>query len=73
MEVLPLVDGKKPLLLVEAKLHETEPSPALIKMKRALAVPAIQVVETPGISRMATGRGEGILVVSADRWLAGLP
>jgi hypothetical protein len=51
----------------------TEPAPALIKMKRALGIPAVQLVNTPGISRKATGKGEGILVASADRWLAGLP
>jgi hypothetical protein len=36
-----LVCGKDPLLLVEAKLSETEPAPALIKMKRALGIPAV--------------------------------
>ena len=68
-----LVRGKEPLVLVEAKLQETEPAPALIKMKRALGVPAVQLVNTPGISRRAVGKGEGILVASAERWLAGLP
>lgn len=68
-----LVRGKDPLVLVEAKLSETEPAPALIKMKRALGVPAVQLVSAPGISRRAAGKGEGILIASAERWLAGLP
>lgn len=68
-----LVRGKEPLVLVEAKLQETAPAPALIKMKKALGIPAVQLVNAPGVSRKAAGKGEGILVASADRWLAGLP
>lgn len=68
-----LVRGKDPLVLIEAKLSETEPAPALIKMRKALGIPAIQLVNVPGISRKAAGKGEGILVASAERWLAGLP
>jgi len=68
-----LVRGKEPLVLIEAKLSETEPAPALIKMKKALRIPAIQLVNVPGISRKAAGKGDGILIASADRWLAGLP
>lgn len=68
-----LVRGKDPLVLVEAKLSETEPAPALIKMQKALGIPAIQLVNVPGISRNAVGKGEGILIASAERWLAGLP
>jgi len=68
-----ILRGTQPLLLVEAKLAETEPAPALVKMRRALGVPAVQLVNIPGISRKAAGKGEGILVASADRWLRGCP
>ena len=68
-----LVRDKEPLVLVEAKLSDIEPAPALIKMKKALGIPAVQLVNAPGVSRKASGKGEGILVASADRWLAGLP
>jgi uncharacterized protein len=64
---------KKPFLLVETKLGETEPAPALLKMKKLFQVPAVQLVNKPEISRHLTRDGERILVVSADRWLSSLP
>ena len=65
--------GKDPFLLVEGKLGETEPAPALLKIKRLFQVPAVQLVNKPGVSRLLTRDGGKILVVSADRWLASLP
>lgn len=63
----------KPILLVETKLEDTEPAKSLIKMKRILGVPAIQLVNKPNISRKVTVDGERILIASADRWLSRLP
>lgn len=68
-----IVRGEDPLVLAEARLSETDPATALVKMKRALGILAVQLVNAPGLSRKAAGKGEGILVASADRWLAGLP
>jgi hypothetical protein len=64
---------KKPFLLVETKLGETEPTAALRKMKNLYQVPAVQLVNTPGISRHLIRDSQRILVVSADRWLSSLP
>lgn len=65
-------DGK-PFLLVETKLSETEPGPALLMMKRKLGIPAVQLVNINGVSRKVTRDGGQILIASADRWLASLP
>ena len=64
---------KDPFLLVETKLGDTEPAAALLKMKKIFQVPAVQLVNKPGISRHLTRDDEKILVVSADRWLSSLP
>jgi hypothetical protein len=63
---------RKPFLLVETKLGETEPAAALLKMKKLFQVPAVQLVNKPGISRHLTRNGEKILVLSADRWLSSM-
>ncbi|MBP1718711.1 MAG: ATPase, family [Deltaproteobacteria bacterium] len=69
-----LITSKKtPFLLVETKLGETEPAAALVKMKKLFSIPAVQLVNKPGISRQVTRDNEKILVVSADRWLSSLP
>jgi hypothetical protein len=61
-----------PLLLIEAKLSETEISPNLIYFQNLLNVPAVQLVDRPGIARIIKNDKEKVLVVSADRWLFGL-
>ncbi|MFH1037769.1 MAG: ATP-binding protein [PVC group bacterium] len=63
----------KPFLLIETKLGNTEPAPGLIKMKKTMGVPAVQLVNKPGVSRKAIVNEEKFLIVSADRWLSNLP
>ncbi len=63
----------KPLLMIETKLGETDPSPSLRKMKRALRVPAVQLNSRTGISRKAAVDDDFVLIASADRWLSMLP
>lgn len=58
-----------PWFLVEAKLTETRPAPALEYFSRRLDVPGIQLISTDGFCR----RHGNILVVSAVRWLGHLP
>jgi predicted AAA+ superfamily ATPase len=60
---------RKPWFLVEAKLTETRPSPALEYFSRRLSVPGIQMVSSEGVCRQSGN----ILVVSANRWLGRLP
>lgn len=68
-----LARDNEPLLLIEAKMSEIQPSAALRKFQQALGVPAVQLVnEGEGFRRFTNGDRE-ILVVPAWLWLAGLP
>jgi predicted AAA+ superfamily ATPase len=61
----------KPAAAVEVKQGDLKPSPPLVRRAGPLgAVPGIQVVGMPGIARRA---GEGLWVVSAERFLCTLP
>ena len=61
-----------PFFMVEAKLSETDPSPNIAHFQSILDIPAIQVVNRPGISRVYNSGRHRTLVVTAARWLAGL-
>ncbi len=69
-----LVERGRPLLLVECKLSDAEPAPHLRRFQERLGVPAaVQLVRAPGLCRRIKS-GPGVLwVVSAERWLSGLP
>lgn len=63
-----LLDGRKPVLLVEAKQGDTELSGALLKIRNWLGgVDAIQLVDSPGYLRQH--RERGVLVLGLDRFL----
>jgi uncharacterized protein len=68
-----IADGRKPLLLIEAKLSETQPSPALKKFQISLDIPAVQLVQDIEGFRRISNEGQTILVAPAHHWLAGLP
>jgi uncharacterized protein len=63
----------EPLVLVEAKLSDTEPSPALKKFQGVLKKPAIQIVEESKGYRMIPNRDQHILIASGYQWLSSLP
>jgi predicted AAA+ superfamily ATPase len=63
----------KPILLVESKLSDTEPSPALLKFQTALKVPAVQLVNGGEEFKRFTRGSFPVLVAPAWRWLALLP
>lgn len=65
--------NRKPLLLVEAKLSDTAVAPSLVKFQKQLRIPAIQLVNQDGVYKPYDHEGGKLLVVSAPRWLAGLP
>ncbi|HOP46493.1 MAG TPA: ATP-binding protein [Desulfobacteraceae bacterium] len=65
-------DGE-PIVLVEAKLSDTEPSQALRKFQGVLKKPAIQLVEKSESYRMIPNGDQYILVTAAYQWLSGLP
>ncbi|MEN8245155.1 MAG: ATP-binding protein [Thermodesulfobacteriota bacterium] len=68
-----IADSNKPLLLVEAKLKDKEPSPALIKFQNYLNIPAVQLVETGSTFRMKANGSNEVLIIPAAQWLARLP
>jgi predicted AAA+ superfamily ATPase len=64
---------RKPFLLVEAKLADTEASSAVKKFQRALNIPAVQLVEESNGYRFFSNEGQSILVVPAYQWISQLP
>ena len=63
-----------PLLLIETKLTDTTPAPALLEFQSVLKIPAVQLVHTPGtVRRIISGKSGDVGVFSASRWLAALP
>ena len=72
-----IADEGEPLLLVETKLSDRNPSPALRRFQELLRIPAVQLVHEVGPDegfRLFTGSGGNkILVAPAWRWLAQLP
>jgi len=68
-----IADENKPLLLVEAKLTDMQPSAALKKFQAALNVPAVQLFEKGGGFKMIPNDTHRILAAPASQWLAFLP
>lgn len=68
-----IADENQPLLLVETKLSDSQPSAALRKFQLALNVPAVQLTNQPGGYRSLTRNGRQILIAPAWLWLSRLP
>jgi len=68
-----IANGRKPLVLIEAKLAEKNPTQALRKFQCALKVPAVQLTAKDEGFRKIANDGQRILVAPACQWLAGLP
>jgi hypothetical protein len=68
-----IANGRKPLVLIEAKLAEKNPTQALRKFQCTLEVPAVQLIAKDEGFRKITNNGRTILVAPASQWLAGLP
>ena len=68
-----ITERRNPWLLVEAKESETELAPALARFQDQLQVPALQLVNRPGIARRFKRRSLEAGVLTASQWLAGLP
>jgi len=65
--------GRKPFFLVECKLAEQPVSKALLKFQAVLDVPAVQLVNQPGVYRIVSNGRRKVLVATASRWIPGLP
>jgi uncharacterized protein len=68
-----LTRHNKPMLLVESKAADTQPSPALRKFQAALNVPAVQLVNNGDSFKRFTRDSHPLLVAPAWLWLALLP
>ena len=58
--------------MVEAKLSDPEAAPTLVSFQNLLNIPAVQLVNRPGIGRVIKNGKNKILIATAARWLAGL-
>lgn len=68
-----IAEGSMPKLLVEAKLSDVEISKSLLKFQSLLKIPAVQLVNRPGVCRILSNHKEEALIITASRWLAALP
>lgn len=68
-----IADGRKPILLVEAKLSDRRPSAELVRFQQRLEVPAVQLVNEGEEFRLMSRDGRKTLVAPAWQWLAQLP
>jgi len=64
---------KMPFLLVETKTAEEHPAKSLLRFQTMLDVPAVQLVDRPGLRQIRSNGKQQVLVVTASHWLAGLP
>ena len=68
-----IANERKPILLVEAKLSDPEPSLPLKKFQRALNIPAVQLTNEGEGYRLLSNADQSILVTPAYQWLSQLP
>jgi len=68
-----IVNGGRPFMLVEAKISETQPSPALKKFQTALKIPAVQLLSEHEGYKLVSNNGQNILIALAYQWLSQLP
>ena len=68
-----LSDDGRPVLLVDARAQEHQPSAALMKFQAALKVPAVQLVQAAEGYRRVSNEDQSILIAPACQYLAGLP
>jgi hypothetical protein len=64
---------RRPFLLIEAKLADTQPSKALTKFQAALKIPAVQLIQEGKTHRLLSNGDHKILIAPAHQWLARLP
>lgn len=68
-----IADKKSPVLIIEAKLMDDAPAKPLKKFQNVLNIPAVQLVNKAGISKIVSNGENKILVISAPQWLSLLP
>lgn len=68
-----VTNSRKPFLLIETKLKDTEPSKSLRIFQNALNVQAVQLVSEGEVYRLLRNGNNRILIAPAFQWLAQLP
>lgn len=68
-----IASDEDPLVLIEAKLSERRPSPALRKFQNRLSVPAVQLTADGDSFKLLPNGDSTILVAPAHQWLCRLP
>ncbi len=68
-----IAQDKKPFLLVECKFSEENVSKGLLRLQSMLDIPAVQLVNKPGVYRSISAGRHNVLIITASRWLIGLP
>ena len=68
-----VADGRRPVLLVEAKRGDPHVSPALKKFQDQLRAPAVQLLDEGDTFRKVPNGEQEILVAPAWMWVARLP
>ena len=64
---------RKPVLLVEAKLSDDQPTAALRKFQADLKVPAVQLISDAKTFKKVSNAHQTILIAPAFQWLSRLP
>ena len=68
-----IANGRKPIVLIEAKTSEIQPSSALRKFQNALNIPAVQLIAEDEGYRIFSNNDQSILIAPAYAWLSQLP
>ncbi len=68
-----VANEEEPVVLIEAKLNDVNPSKSLRKFQDLLKIPAVQLVEAAEGYRLIPNKGQSILVAPACQWLSRLP
>ena len=68
-----IADKNRPRLIIETKKADAHVDAHLKRFQDALEIPAIQLVDQPGLYRVIPNNTQQILVASAASWLAQLP
>ena len=68
-----IANRNKPVVMIEAKISETQPSLPLKKFQKTLNIPAVQLTDEDKGYRMVSNNDQSILVAPAYQWLSQLP
>lgn len=68
-----IADDGQPVLLIDARAEEHQPSAALIKFQSALKVPAVLLIQAADGYRRISNDDQAVLIAPACQYLAGLP